>query len=65
MNPNACLNRFIEAIRDRDHKEMRQAAGDLADWIQRGGFAPDLWFFAEEMKKRVEAGIWGQSLTTE
>lgn len=42
MDPNACLERLIEAIRDRDYAEIRYAADDLADWIAKGGDSPDL-----------------------
>jgi hypothetical protein len=40
MDPNACLARVLEAVRTRDSDELRTAANDLADWLDKGGFQP-------------------------
>jgi hypothetical protein len=41
MDPNACLTRFLDALRDADRDEAQHAAEDLARWIRQGGFLPD------------------------
>lgn len=41
MDPNACLQRFVDAIADGDFAEARDAQSDLLGWLARGGFAPD------------------------
>ncbi len=43
MDPNATLNRLIDAAttRDQDPQDILDAAEDLVDWIDRGGFLPD------------------------
>ena len=41
MDPNACLDRFIDAVMDRDLDEILEAARDLQGWIAAGGFTPD------------------------
>lgn len=40
MDPNATLARIIEAAIAGDAETLREAAGDLAEWLERGGFAP-------------------------
>jgi hypothetical protein len=40
MDPNACLERVEQAIRDRDFEEATLGLLDLAVWIDRGGFRP-------------------------
>lgn len=40
IDPNAALQRIIEAATDGDAIELREAAGDLADWLERGGYSP-------------------------
>ena len=42
MDPTACLERILHAISIRDTDELVYAAQDLADWMVRGGFAPDM-----------------------
>lgn len=41
MDPNACLARFLDALRDKDRNEAYDALQDLAEWIGRDGFLPD------------------------
>jgi hypothetical protein len=41
MDPNACMDRIEQAIRDRDFAEATLGLLDLAVWIDRGGFRPD------------------------
>ena len=54
MDPNACLKRFINALKEGDLDETHEAYEDLRNWIRRGGFEPtwpsddyrELWFAA-------------------
>ena len=41
MDPDACLDRLLRAVNSADTDELRSAANDLADWIDKGGFVPD------------------------
>lgn len=41
MDPNACMDRILRAIREKDYAEARDAIGDVNDWLDGGGFAPD------------------------
>lgn len=40
MDPNACLQRFLEALEDNDSAEAWGAHLDLSTWLARGGFEP-------------------------
>jgi hypothetical protein len=40
MDPNACIDRIIDALIDGDLEEAREAMVDLQSWIARGGFLP-------------------------
>jgi hypothetical protein len=40
MDPNACIDRIINAIEDADIEEAIDAIDDLTRWLNRGGFAP-------------------------
>lgn len=40
MDPNACLERFLEALALRDFREASEARCDLTEWLAKGGFAP-------------------------
>lgn len=61
MDPNACLQRFIRALKE-DLDEAREAYSDLRNWIRRGGFEPtwpsedyrELWFAAGSAFEGVE-----------
>lgn len=44
MDPNACLNRIIESIQDGDMNEAKFAIIDLQEWMQKGGFHPQVSF---------------------
>ncbi len=39
-DPDACLQRLIDAAIAGDHAEILEAAEDLATWLKRGGFNP-------------------------
>ncbi len=54
MDPNACMQRLLNAVRDKDRFESRNALRDLVEWLQKGGFPP---VFNSEM-----AGVdkWGK-----
>lgn len=43
MDPNATVKRILGALADGDFDGMEEAIGDLATWIQRGGFFPNGW----------------------
>ena len=43
MDPNACLARFLRSFRDGDFADASEAADDLAQWLQSGGFPPESW----------------------
>jgi hypothetical protein len=40
MDPDATIDRIIDALEDGDDTEAAWALEDLADWLQRGGFWP-------------------------
>lgn len=40
MDPNACLQRILEAALEEEPDELEHAAHDLAEWLRGGGFAP-------------------------
>lgn len=40
MDPTACWNEMLDALRDGDRETARDRANDLYDWLGRGGFAP-------------------------
>ena len=42
MDPTACLRRIIEASRGNDRAEYVAACEDLAGWLRRGGFKPEI-----------------------
>ncbi|MEM1025801.1 MAG: hypothetical protein AAGJ19_19155 [Myxococcota bacterium] len=42
MDPNATLQRLFDALADDDLTEAKDAATDLAEWLDRGGFTPKL-----------------------
>jgi hypothetical protein len=41
VDPNACLERFLNALSDGDYREAFEARRELANWLKNGGFAPD------------------------
>lgn len=53
MDPNACLERWRDAMEDGDRSEARHAASDLRRWINGGGFEPE-WRDGE--RARVMSG---------
>jgi hypothetical protein len=42
MDPNAALQRFLDACLDNDRDEAEDALEALAGWIQGGGFLPQI-----------------------
>lgn len=40
MDPNACLQRFLDAIEDNEASEAYEAHLDLTAWLRGGGFEP-------------------------
>jgi hypothetical protein len=40
VDPNACLQRFLDALEDNDASEAWHAHLDLSVWLTRGGFEP-------------------------
>jgi hypothetical protein len=40
MDPNACIQRILDAFRDGDNEELEQAMLDLFNWLKSGGFSP-------------------------
>jgi hypothetical protein len=40
MDPDACLDRLLDAAVAGEADELLWAAGDLAGWLQRGGVPP-------------------------
>lgn len=40
MDPQACLQRIIDAAKANRLQEYINACEDLAGWLRRGGFAP-------------------------
>ena len=42
MDPHATIAEFLRAIAERDTDAMREHAANLADWLDNGGYAPDV-----------------------
>lgn len=40
MDPNACLERFLDALEENDYREAFEAHRDLQQWMAKGGFSP-------------------------
>lgn len=40
MDPNACLNRILDAIMDEDWQDAHDALNELQLWTGRGGYKP-------------------------
>lgn len=38
MDPQACFQRFVDAVADGNFDIMFEAASDYRDWIAKGGF---------------------------
>lgn len=47
MDPDACLQRYRDAMSEHDRDEATAAAIDLAEWLDAGGFEPR-WATAAE-----------------
>jgi hypothetical protein len=43
MDPNACLHAYYDAIEAGEYEEAAEHWDDLADWIRRGGYPPEVW----------------------
>ncbi len=42
MDPQACLQRFLDALTDNNAEEAEDSLNDLLDWVQKGGWLPSL-----------------------
>jgi len=42
MDPTACLDRVLVALKQKDRKEAIEALHDLAEWLENGGYLPDV-----------------------
>lgn len=42
MDPNATLQRIFDAVKDNNHDEYGQAFLHLFDWLNSGGFSPNM-----------------------
>lgn len=40
MDPNACIERIVDALNDSELLEALEAVEDLENWMRRGGFPP-------------------------
>lgn len=40
MDPNATYRALLEALRDGELEDAREAFDNLAQWLERGGFPP-------------------------
>jgi hypothetical protein len=38
MDPDATLDRLVQAIQDREYEDAAEAFKDLEEWVARGGF---------------------------
>ncbi len=58
MDPQACLTRLNDALVDLDYEEAASAAGDLADWMDRGGGMPNVEpLVFGEILRAVQGGL--------
>lgn len=65
MDPQACLERIFDAMRDNDAQEFRSAFEDLYEWLKSGGFAPKLASLTDACgPARVAVGYPGMSLNS-
>lgn len=42
MDPRAAVQRFVEAVTDEEFDDAANAAHELAEWLDDGGFTPTL-----------------------
>lgn len=42
MDPTECLKRFITAVENDDPEEAADAYNDLSEWLEKGGFVPNI-----------------------
>jgi len=54
MDPNACLERLLDAVETNDSEEAVEAARDLLGWMARGGAPPTV---GGEMTPRLVADL--------
>ena len=47
MDPTACWQRILEAVRDGKAIQFQAACVDLQEWVERGGFYPKQWKISE------------------
>lgn len=53
MDPNACMQRILNAIKAQDKYAAEDALEDLIEWLEKGGFAPR---FTSEMAGKDRFG---------
>jgi hypothetical protein len=61
LDPTAALIRALEAMRDGDRVEAFDALQDLAGWLAKGGFLPDVYAALRELENRIAASDEGNS----
>lgn len=42
MDPKACLRAMLTALTEGNLEEAAERAADLAEWLRKGGFKPEL-----------------------
>lgn len=40
MDPNACLDRMLDCLKDSEFDDLAFACGDMLEWLNKGGFPP-------------------------
>jgi hypothetical protein len=40
MDPDACVRRILDALRDSDRDDLVEALDDLSGWLANGGVMP-------------------------
>ena len=56
MDPNACLDLLLEALRESRYADAEVHAEDLNVWLEKGGFEPRRSAEVEISQARVDAG---------
>jgi len=53
MDPDACLERILRAVHNSDTDDLRASANALADWIDKGGFVPDVTVYLPDVAEEL------------
>jgi hypothetical protein len=56
VDPDACLQRILDAFTAKEWGEFEDAVDDLAHWLDLGGFRPTALAHDEEMRAAVLDG---------